>query len=241
MLLKRSPPVDARYWTAILVLGACGINLGDVFPDVLHLGFFPSLAIEVGAFALIVLVDRFSPRGFAASYWLCMLWVRSAAVNIADSSIHDLNLTYAPTALGCVVILGALIALQFRQRPETATAPTRTDALFWLTVLTAGTLGTLIGDWGAHSQASVVVSVLTSLAAASLALAVALILRAKVLTASLVMYWLAIVSAGWWGANAGDILAHVTTLIISLSATAFLLLAVIAIRTPWVRKAERSN
>lgn len=207
----------------------CGANLGDVFTDLLHLGPFLSLAIEALAFVVIVAVDRISRRGYEANYWLAILAVRSAATNIADHSIRGLHLTLPLAALGWTAMLALLVLLQFRGRLSKITRAPPTNIPYWLTMLTAGVLGTLLGDWGAHSQASVVVGVLTSVCLASLALTIVLAFRAKLSPSSVVMYWLAIVCVRWWGTNMGDILAHETTLYISLFATAFLLAAILSL------------
>jgi uncharacterized membrane-anchored protein len=225
MALNTTPRITPRYWTAILLASMCGTNLGDVFPKLLGLAPAVELAILAAAFASLMLVDRLLPRGVEAIYWLSILAVRGAATAIADASIDRLHFGFAPTTLAFAGLMAALL-LAYRRAPSGPQLPA--GGLFWLTMLTAGTLGTLIGDGLGRAVPSPQIAYPASLAIATLVLALALWRRSKG-WASPGAYWLTIVLVRWWGTNAGDIFAHVANLVVSMAVTGVAMALVLAL------------
>jgi uncharacterized membrane-anchored protein len=169
-------------------------------------------------------VDRFSKRGSEALYWLAILTVRGAATNIADFSIGKAHLAYTLVAALLAVLLGLLVSLQLLLAPRPSPGdlpPTR--SLYWLSMLTAGTLGTVIGDGLGHAFSSVSIGVPISAGMSTVVLATLLGIRARTALDSAVSYWIVVVAVRWWGTNVGDILAFVTSLSISLIISGLLL------------------
>lgn len=229
MQLRITPPTDCRYWAALLVASMCGANLGDVFPDLLHFQAPPSLAILLALFLSVLTLEAMARRGGEFYYWLVLLIVRAAATSIADFAIASAHLGYLVTAGMAAVALALLIAFRKRSTPLAPSGRMRADGLFWLTMLVAGTLGTLIGDGFGHAFGSVVFSVPISATIATVALMIVLASWLTFSFRSTIAFWCAIVVVRWWGTNVGDILAFVVGLSTSLTVTAVALAGMLAV------------
>ncbi len=233
MNFKALPKIDARYWVAISIASMCGTNLGDLFPDVFKLGTPVALIILGVCFIGLNLIDRASKSGNEAFYWLTILVVRAAATQIADFSVEQRHWAYFPVAAVLACMLVGLVAIHARTRgPEKERTLPRTSGWYWITMLTAGALGTIVGDGLGHAFGPMTTGVPISVVSATLALAIVLYVRRRLQPGAGASYWLAIVTVRWWGTNAGDILAFVTSLVVSLAVTGLALAAVLLIWRP---------
>jgi len=201
------PTVGARYWTAISLASVFGCNLGDFVSLYLHwghwLGLFPLALI----FAALVVGERYSARTTEAWYWTVVIVLRTAATNIADLATHTFEWPYPRVILGLTVIQ-ALVILPVLPRlvpsGSDRTGRPATDGWYWISLLTAGALGTAIGDWVAedlHLGTGGGTLVLSAVFAVILALG-----RQSRWTTK-ASYWLAIVAVRSAGTTAGDWLA----------------------------------
>ena len=221
MQLKMTPRINVRYWIAISIASMCGTNFGDFFPDVLHIETAAAMAVLAILFAALVVIDGAIRRGGEAFYWLSILVVRAAATQLADFSIGQAHLSYSLVTGVLAALLVALVILQHRaSRSKSATVDLPpTNGCYWFTMLTAGALGTVVGDGLGHSFGPVSTGVPLSAAMATVVLAAILIARNRFALASTSNYWLAVVAVRWWGTNTGDIFAYVSSLIVSMVAT----------------------
>jgi uncharacterized membrane-anchored protein len=230
MQLKQAPRVNARYWTAILLASMCGANLGDVFTDILHVSVLTALAILAGVFAVIVIADGASKRGSEASYWAAILLVRAAATQIGDFAVGKDHVGYPLVAAVFALVMAALLGLRFRTAPlRDAGELPQADGIYWLTMLAAGSLGTVIGDGLGHAFGSMEIGVPVSAGISTVAVGLMLGLRGGLAWRSSLSYWLAIVAVRWWGTSTGDILAFVTSLLLSLAVTGGALLILLIV------------
>ncbi len=224
MDLKVTPRVNARYWVAILIASMCGTNFGDFFPDTLHISEGPAFLILIGLFALVVTAERLSRRGSELYYWLIILVVRGGATIIADYMIDRRHLDYATTCLAFAVVLALLVGIHhWRGRGRSSDLP-RTDGYYWLTMLMAGAVGTILGDGVGHAFGAVQRGVPISTGLATLALVIILGVRARFGLTSPASYWIAVVAVRWWGTNVGDISKFLLSLPASMTITGFILL-----------------
>jgi uncharacterized membrane-anchored protein len=224
MQFKVTPKIGPRYWTAISLASVCGTNMGDFVPDVLKMNNGRGLVLLAVIFLVLVIADRLTRRGSEAFYWLAILTVRAAATLIADFSIGQAHLTYTLVAAILAVLLGVLIAFQRRAASRSLLSDLPpTGGLYWFSMLTAGTLGTVMGDGLGHAFSSVTIGVPVSAAVSTVVLATLLGVRARMVLNSVVSYWITVVAVRWWGTNIGDIFAFVATLPISLVVSGILL------------------
>ena len=220
MQLRITPKVGPRYWTAILIASMCGTNFGDVFPDILKLSTGIGLLILIALFATIVLAERMTMHGSEIFYWLSILVVRAAATNIADFSIGEAHLGYGLVAEVLAAILAGFILEQRNAGPKASAGDLPpTNGLYWVTMLTAGALGTIMGDGIGHSFGPVSLGVPVSAGMATFAMAVLLGVRGRFHWTTPVAYWITVVAVRWWGTNSGDMLAFFIGLTVSMAVT----------------------
>lgn len=216
--LRSAPRITPRYWTAIMLASMCGTNLGDFFPDILKIG----AGIEMAALALIFAVLRTSevllPQKREAVYWMTILVVRAAATAISDFLIDVHHFGFVVTGARFAVLFAALLAIPYVSWPSKADNPLP-DAIYWFTMLVAGTLGTILGDGLGHSFGPVQIGVPVSAVLATAALAAILWSKRGRSWTYGTHYWIAIVAVRWWGTNMGDIFKYLTTLPASLTVT----------------------
>jgi hypothetical protein len=145
MQLANNPTLGPRFWTAIIVASVFGANLGDFASHVLHLGHVRGLPVLAVLLAGVLVAERRGPWRGEAWYWAAIVIVRTAATNLADLATHDLHLAY-PRVIAGLAVLMVLLARRGGRRAS-AGGPPATDGWYWATMLTAGTLGTAIGDF----------------------------------------------------------------------------------------------
>jgi uncharacterized membrane-anchored protein len=200
------PRLGPLYWATISLASVFGTNTGDIMSHTLRLGDYKGLPVLVLMFAGIMVAEQRARVARTLYYWLAIIVLRTAATNLADLSTLQLELDYETVIVGLAVLL-ILIRLAGRLLPARdgrdllPSGIPSTDAVYWLAMLTAATLGTALGDYGSHTltlHVSVVVSV-TLLAAA-----LWLVRRA---TSDTALYWCAIVIVRAAGTNVGDLLA----------------------------------
>jgi uncharacterized membrane-anchored protein len=211
MAPKNLPMINARYWIAILAASMCGANTGDFASRILGLGHTRGLIPLALIFLAIVWAERRSNVATEAYYWLAIIVLRTGATNLADLGTHDLELGYF-LCMGVLVGLMVVMLLIDRARAVEPTGVVgsdgrwcslpATDASYWVTMLAAGTLGTVAGDWVAEKA---------GLGIGSVVLVAVLIVIWFVsdqhgkMTKS--WYWLTIVAARTAGTTLGDFLA----------------------------------
>ena len=228
------PILGPRFWAALCLASIFGANVGDFFAHDLglgHLGGLPFLAI---GFALILIAERFDGGFRELNYWLAIIVVRTAATNIADYMAGDLKLPRPWVMAGLVVALALVVAFVGRRRKQAGIGDSKqtlltADALYWLGMLLAGTLGTVMGDYTSrnlHLGDALAALVL------SLPLGALFIVGRRGLLWPLPFYWLTIVLVRAAGTSAGDFLAGRHLLGLPLS-TAVSGLAFVALLMLW--------
>jgi uncharacterized membrane-anchored protein len=201
------PTVGARYWTAISLASVFGCNLGDFVSLYLHwghwLGLFPLAVI----FAALVVGEHHFAHFTEAWYWAVVIVLRTAATNIADLATHTFEWPYPRVILGLTVIQ-ALVILPVLPRlvlpGSDRTGRPATDGWYWISLLTAGALGTAIGDWVAEDLHLGTGDGTLMLGAV---FAVILAIGSGSRWTTKASYWLAIIAVRSAGTTAGDWLA----------------------------------
>ncbi|WP_321791183.1 hypothetical protein [Burkholderia pyrrocinia] len=234
MQMKTVPVVGLRYWIAIAIASMCGANLGDIIPDTLKLDTGTGLILLTMTLAGLVLVERVTTKRSETFYWAAILIVRAAATNIADYAIVGAHFTYLGTWAGLALAMVILITLYCvrESRPTNGTLPSA-DGLYWFTMLTAGTLGTVMADGIGHAIQPVNVGVPVSALLATLTTLTILRIRNRMASSGAASYWISIVSIRWWGTNVGDILAFLLSPPVSAAMTGLTLATLLVLwRTP---------
>jgi uncharacterized membrane-anchored protein len=201
------PALGWRYWVLISLASVFGANMGDFVSHVLGLGHARGLPVLAVVFGVVLLAERRARVGSEAYYWLAIVAVRTAATNLADLCTHDLRLGYEWVIAGLALLLvltvlsGRLVAASVEARRAIAPESVpETDPRYWTAMLTAGTLGTALGDYAAGG-----LGVGASSIAFVALLAVVLAFGHRADTE--LCYWLTIVIIRTAGTNVGDFLA----------------------------------
>jgi uncharacterized membrane-anchored protein len=207
MQTRNVPATGPRYWTALSIASVFGANMGDFVSHNLHFGHARGLGPLAAIFALTLLAERRrhdQPGGNQAYYWIAIVTLRTAATNLGDLATHDLGLPYPWVIAGLAGLLAVLLTLgRGTARPDTAAVPV-TDGRYWAAMLTAGTLGTVAGDYTADDLGLGVglASILLGGAVAAM-----LALRGRPGWTGVASYWLTVVAIRSAGTTLGDFCA----------------------------------
>jgi len=226
------PEINMRYWLAITFASIFGTNLGDLYAHESGFGLLGGLWLLVALAAAVFLIERRDDRAHEAYYWLAIVIIRTGATNIADYLRH--SLPAVALAGGLVALLAALAGLSHVRvaRKATATAGVPdTDAIYWAAMLTAGVLGTVLGDDCSHllgqRPASVALGVLLGIA----------LMLPQGGAASIGTYWTTVAIARTAGTAIGDWLAESKFLNIGLPLSTLLSgITFVAILIVWRRR-----
>src|SRR5579859_747678 len=207
MQARHLPAIAPRYWAGITLASLFGTNMGDLYAHESGLGLLGGLPILLALFVAAYVAERFDRLTHDAYYWLCIIILRTGATNIADygAGRHGLGIDRIVLSIGLAVLIGAL-AFQAHRRSAADGGDKKlpqTDILYWVTMLTAGVFGTVLGDFFEHKIGQGVSCILLS---AVLALAF-LGYRRKILPAPY-LYWAMIATARTTGTALGDWLAE---------------------------------
>jgi uncharacterized membrane-anchored protein len=147
---RNVPPTGPRYWLALSIASVFGANMGDFVSHDLQLGHAKGLGPLAAIFALALIAERRDqrrPGGNQAYYWIAIVTLRTAATNLGDLATHDLRLAYAWVIAALAVLLALLLTLGRAGTTPATTGVPVTDGRYWAAMLTAGTLGTVAGDY----------------------------------------------------------------------------------------------
>jgi uncharacterized membrane-anchored protein len=201
-----TPRVDARYWTGITLASVFGTNLGDFYAHESGLGIVQGLGLLALLAAIAFVVERFEQRRHEAYYWLVIILIRTGATNIADYlayrvRVPELGLTLGLVALLC--IFGFFTHRASRAVSGSSSALLKTDAPYWLAMLTAGVFGTVAGDICEH-----VIGEGAALLALTAVLLVVLFVGSRRAAQFVALYWATVAVARTAGTAIGDWLAE---------------------------------
>jgi uncharacterized membrane-anchored protein len=201
------PVVDARYWTGISLASVFGCNMGDFVSLYLHWGHWIGLFPLVIIFAALIAGERRSARATEVWYWAVVIVLRTAATNVADLATHTFGWPY-PWVIAGLAVIQVLVIWPVPPRlsaPGTDRAGSpATDGWYWTSLLTAGALGTAIGDCVAE-ELHLGTGGGTLVLGAIFAVILAMGSRSRWSTKA--SYWLAIIAVRSAGTTAGDWLA----------------------------------
>ena len=120
-----------------------GANMGDFLASNLHLGHLRGVPILAAILLAILLLERRDNAEHEAYYWSAIVVIRTAATNLADLAISDLKLPWLAVMAGLAILLAA----GARARNGNQAQVLSTTWNYWLCMLIAGTLGTVVGDF----------------------------------------------------------------------------------------------
>lgn len=120
-----------------------GANMGDFLASNLHLGHLRGVPILAAILLAILLLERRDNAEHEAYYWSAIVVIRTAATNLADLAISDLKLPWLAVMAGLAILLAAGARVGNGNQAQVLS----TTWNYWLCMLIAGTLGTVVGDF----------------------------------------------------------------------------------------------
>ena len=215
------PTVNARYWTGITLASVFGTNLGDFYAHESGLGLGLGLVVLFSLAGIGFVAERRDSRPHELWYWLVIILIRTGATNIADYLAFRLRVPALALGVGLCVLLAGLawrthfVANARRLEGDDGKALPDTDGVYWLAMLTAGVLGTVLGDDASHYLG------LKEAAGSTLVLLLASLLLIRN-SWSIMAYWAVIAVARTAGTAIGDLLAESRRLHIGLTRSTIL-------------------
>jgi uncharacterized membrane-anchored protein len=205
------PRINLRYWLGITLASVFGTNMGDLYAHESGLSILPGLGVLAVLCAVVFLVEHLDTGARELYYWLVIIIIRTGATNIADYTAYRLRVPELGLNAGLILMLVLLAVVQRRTTTPKESSAARlpaTGGSYWVAMLTAGVLGTVLGDVCEHFFGK-------GLAAVALAavLAAALIWRRGGIGP---FYWLIVAVARTAGTAIGDWVAENRTLNIGL-------------------------
>jgi uncharacterized membrane-anchored protein len=205
------PQINLRYWIGITLASVFGTNLGDLYAHETNLGIAPGLTLLALLCAAVFVVEHFDRGTREVYYWLVIVIIRTAATNIADYTAYELNVPEIVLNAGLIALLFVLAWLQRRMTAGNSGFADRlpaTGRIYWVAMLTAGVLGTVLGDVCEQTFGEGV----AALGLASLLVGVLFWRRAAIGST----YWLIVAVARTAGTGIGDWFAENRTLNVGL-------------------------
>ena len=228
------------YWTAITLASVFGTNLGDFYAHESGLGIVKGLSVLAVLAAAVFGIEHFEKRRHEAYYWLVIILIRTGATNIADYLAFRVRVPPVALTLSLVAPLcffGFFTHRAARAVAEGSRALPKTDAAYWLAMLTAGVFGTVVGDICEHAMGEGVASVVLT----SVLLGV-LLAGGRRATQMIATYWAIVAVARTTGTAIGDWLAENHLLHIGLSMSTLLTgVAFVAVLVLWRSPGKEAN
>ena len=128
--------------------------MGDFYAHDIGLGHVAGLPFLAMALAVILYVERFDTLVHEAYYWSSIIVIRMAATNLADFFSVELELllrlgTSRPSRLVLMIVVSISWRIGWRQdnaKTVDQSNVLRADTGYWVSMLVAGTVGTVLGD-----------------------------------------------------------------------------------------------
>jgi uncharacterized membrane-anchored protein len=165
---RHLPAINLRYWLGITLASVFGTNLGDFYAHATGLGILPGLAVLALICAAAFAAEQLDGGVREFYYWTVIIIIRTGATNIADYTAYRLHVPEPVLNAGLMLLLALLSLVQARSsRSSAATSPgarlPATGTLYWIAMLTAGVLGTVLGDVCEHAFGDGVAAISLSL------------------------------------------------------------------------------
>ncbi len=231
---RHVPQVGAAYWSGLILASIFGANLGDLLAGSWGWGHVAGLPYLALALALILVVERFDRSAHTAYYWAAIIVVRAAATNIGDIG-HDMN--WSPLAVMTVlaVVLIAVAWLWSLRSPDSEPKTVLvTGGWYWVAMLAAGSLGTVLGDFGSAMLGKGLAlgfrgGNIAATIAGTVVIALLFFLWRNRLQVAPAFFWVSVVLIRAAGTAAGDALAHGVGLAASTIASGLAFVALVSL------------
>jgi uncharacterized membrane-anchored protein len=153
--VSKVPEVTLAFWIIKIIATTLGETAGDAASMTLNLGYAISSVFFIGVFAVAV-ASQMAARSFHPFlYWAVIVATTTAGTTMADFATRSLGIGYPGGAALLFALLMASLAIWYFVEGSVSAShitSSRTEAFYWLTILSSQTLGTALGDWMADTN-----------------------------------------------------------------------------------------
>lgn len=247
-----TPNVGRHYWVTITLASIFGTNLGDFYAHNSGLGIGGGLLLLAAIFVVVKFIEQTDKTIHCYYYWLAIIIIRTGATNIADflAGRHGMHIDRIPLSAALALLMAGLAWSSYSSAQAAArntddgmagkSDSPKVNGIFWLTMLVAGTFGTVFGDLCSHTLGGGEATVLLVTM-----LALVLYWGHGGLLATIAYYWFAIAIVRTAGTAIGDWIAESQQLHLGLSVstmyTGLLFVMTVVLWDALVRTRQRTD
>lgn len=146
---KKLPHINGMYWALVVSSTTLGETAGDFISQTLEFGYGGASAVLLALFVIATIVQVWLTKQHAWMYWTTLTLASIGGTTLCDWITRSLGLGYP---LGSLTIFISLVATLSawkwwtRSRDLGAALSKIGESLYWLTILTSSTFGTVLGD-----------------------------------------------------------------------------------------------
>ena len=148
-LAAKVPEITVMFWVIKILTTAAG----EAISDYLALGNKELGAlIELGVFAVALVVQFSTRRYFAPAYWFLALAIAIAGTGVSDTMHLTFGVPYAGTSIFWAIVLAAIFFSWDRSEHTLSIhsiTTSRREKFYWATIFATFALGTAVGDFTA--------------------------------------------------------------------------------------------
>lgn len=230
--LSKVPEVTLVFWIIKILATTLGETGGDALSMSLNLGYLLSTGIFAAIFLAAVIVQIRARRFHPVIYWSTIIATTTVGTTLADFADRSLGIGYLGGATLLFGLLMLSLAMWYRMLGSVSIntiGSTKSELVYWVTIMFSQTLGTALGDWTAdtaglgYEGGAILFGVLLILIAAA---------YYKTKLSRTVLFWSAFILTRPLGAVVGDFLdkpIHAGGLDMSRFVASAALLSVIAV------------
>jgi len=216
--------LNLKFWILIMLATTIGEILGNFISRDLGLGYVTGSIILLSSFFTTVILVLIYKKQHHLFFWILIILGNVSGTDLADFVTRTLDLG---NLIGSLIVSSVLtlllLSLNFfkSKRVDVQSFSLRIEVLFWLAILTSGSLGTTFGDFlssdtplGSATGTLLMLMILGGLA----------FLALKTKFSKILAYWLAIVSVHVIGATFGNYISKPEGLNLGNIITGFVLI-----------------
>jgi uncharacterized membrane-anchored protein len=148
-LAAKVPEITVMFWVIKILTTAAG----EAISDYLALGNKELGAlIELGVFAVALVVQFSTRRYFAPAYWFLALAIAIAGTGVSDTMHLTFGVPYAGTSIFWAIVLAGIFFAWDRSEHTLSIhsiTTSRREKFYWATIFATFALGTAVGDFTA--------------------------------------------------------------------------------------------
>lgn len=204
--LNKVAKITLIFWLMKIVATTLGETLGDFISMTLNLGYTIGIAITLGFFFVVLLVQLSLRKYIPTIYWSVIIGTTTLGTEISDYIDRTLHLGYT---LGTIILASCLLLalfLWYRKYKNLEIYPIidrQKEIYYWVAILFSNSLGTAFGDFLGDYFG---MSYLQGAFVTGAVILVVVLLHYLTKINHIILFWIAFIFTRPFGATFGDFL-----------------------------------